>query len=81
MKQIIINLLNFLDHIHHKLFNRCWWNVRMLAIKLSHSDCPCYKCKFLEGIYYDDYTLECEKFKTIDYSDWKYCKHFKKKNG
>lgn len=70
LKQRLSKLLFLLDNLHHKLVHKCWWQIRRLAIYWKHNDCKCFKCKHFDGIYYDDYTLECTIYNTVTYDSY-----------
>ena len=78
-KKLFSVLLFGLDNCYHKLFHKCWFTVRRIAIYWKHNDCECFKCKNFDGIYYDDYTLECKIYKTLTYD--LYCMKIKKMTG
>jgi len=80
---MILFLLHFIHELWHKLYlGKCFWIAR-LEIKWEHKNAPCWKCKFFEAFYYDNYTFDCKKHKTLCWwmVDRGYCLDFKRRQN
>ena len=75
---MILFILKLLHRIWHKnSLGECFW-ISRLEIKWEHRKCPCWRCEFYGGFWYDNYTFECQKEGTLQWNEIEdyECNHF-----
>ncbi len=71
---MISKLLHLIHDLCHFLkLKNCFWIVRII-IKWDNRKSPCWKCNYLKWFYFDEYTFECGKLKTMCWGDEYDCK-------
>ena len=76
---MILFVLHNLHRLWHKFhLGKCFW-IAKLEIKWEHRKCQCWKCKFFEGFWYDNYTFDCKNQTKCWWEIENGCNYYKEK--